>query len=164
MDEEKDSSQTENDKSVYNKHVNNVLGRFAEKTSMHGCGYIQSSRHFVSKSFWIFLTVLAIVILIIHLYMITEQFTRWPKKTTVSLEFNNLAFPAVTICNVNILKNSEVSKYGSQELQALVNAVAPKTLLRKLKPDIIDNNNNSIFKSTNKVRIIFLATDFYFTS
>ncbi|XP_045161050.2 amiloride-sensitive sodium channel subunit beta-like [Mercenaria mercenaria] len=148
MTEEKDLNGAEGHETLYNKHLKSVLKRFTERTSMHGCGYIQTSRHLVSRLLWGFLTLLAICVLIVHLYQITDQYTNWHKKTKVSLEFNNLRFPAVTICNVNLIKNSAVSKYANKELQGLIKAVNPDSLLANIATDNFKRNNDSASNGT----------------
>lgn len=88
------------------KYLTRILGRFADKTSMHGVGYIQKSKLWQAKFIWTFLLILALSILTFHLYSLVYSFTQWPKITTVALGYNNLEFPAVTICGVNRIKKS----------------------------------------------------------
>lgn len=37
-----------------------------------------------------------------------RTFYSYPVQTTVSLEFNSIAFPAITICNMNPVKNGKL--------------------------------------------------------
>jgi len=83
-----------------------ILGRFADKTSMHGVSYIQKAKLWQAKLIWTLLLILALSILTFHLYSLVYSFTQWPKITTVALGYSNLDFPAVTICNVNRIRKS----------------------------------------------------------
>jgi len=54
-----------------------------------------------------------------HLYYLINQFLQWPIQTKIELGFSNLNFPAVTICNVNPIRNSKVYM-ASEHLQSLL--------------------------------------------
>lgn len=159
-----DETETGNIKLI--KRLKLVLNRFAERTSMHGCGYIQTSRGRFTKTVWCAFTIVAILTLIVHLYMITFQYMKWPKQTTVSLEFNNLRFPAVTICNVNVLKKSELPKYASKELLALVSAVNPKALLRDVTyfSDNDSEPNSTVIETGRLSRVCVNTVSFSFST
>lgn len=103
--------------------VKAVVGNFAKRTSMHGCGYIRASHHWSSKVVWALITMLAIVCLILHLYTIIYDFLQRPKATKVTLSFNNLQFPAITICNANPLRKSKLSVVESEFLQDLIKSL-----------------------------------------
>ncbi|XP_078318173.1 acid-sensing ion channel 1C-like isoform X2 [Crassostrea virginica] len=92
------------------KSLRKLLGRFADKTAMQGVGYINSARLWYSKALWIFLLVVAMGWMIFHLFYLITQFLELPVQTKISLGFNNLQFPAVTLCNMNVVKLSELPK------------------------------------------------------
>lgn len=106
------------------KYLTRILGRFADKTSMHGVGYIQKAKLWQAKLIWTFLLILALSILTVHLYTLVYSFTQWPKITTVALGYNNLDFPAVTICSVNRIKKSLMTTLPRQ-LQHFLAEVDP---------------------------------------
>ena len=115
------------------KSFHRVWTRFAEKTSMQGIPYIHNAKLLWAKIAWVILTILAIAAMIWHLYYLIDQFYSWPKVTKISLGFNNLRFPDVTICNTNIIKLTELQKLrGEEELKAIVAYLNPSNLA----PDI----------------------------
>lgn len=117
----------DNSKDITDMKAVDVIRRFADRTSMHGCGYIGTSRHWFSRVIWIIITLSAVVVLVVHLYVIITQYLTWPKATKVSLSFNNLRFPAVTVCNFNPIRKSTLNEYGSERLQELISLIDPKS-------------------------------------
>ncbi|KAK3083686.1 hypothetical protein FSP39_001469 [Pinctada imbricata] len=107
------------------KSVYTLWGRFAEKTSMQGCAYIYTARVWYARLLWILLLLAAIGGMIFHLYYLTNQYIAFPKVTKMTLNFSNLPFPAVTICNTNIIRLSQLNK-TDQVIQDLVNKTNPK--------------------------------------
>ncbi|XP_021365048.1 amiloride-sensitive sodium channel subunit gamma-like isoform X1 [Mizuhopecten yessoensis] len=106
-----------------------VMTRFAGKTSMQGPSYILSARLRGAKIVWTILLVLALVAMAFHLYYLCHQYFSWPKQTSVELGFKNLQMPALTFCNVNPVRNSEIMGLSdSDPLRALVDAVDPSDL------------------------------------
>lgn len=122
-DDDSDKQKTSTDETATKVH--DVIKGFAVRTSMHGCGYIHTSCHWFSKAAWALITLFAIVCLVIHLYTIIYDFLQWPKATKVSLSFNNLQFPAITICNSNPIRKSKLSEIESEYLQELISSVDP---------------------------------------
>ena len=112
------------------KSLRKLLGRFADKTAMQGVGYINSARLWYSKALWIFLLVVAMGWMIFHLFYLITQFLDLPVQTKISLGFNNLQFPAVTLCNMNVVKLSELQK-TSVMFQNLVAMTEPS----RFKPE-----------------------------
>lgn len=117
-----------NSKDIGDMKAVDVIRRFADRTSMHGCGFIGTSRHWFSRVIWIIITLSAIVVLVVHLHVIITQYLTWPKATKVSLSFNNLHFPAVTICNSNPIRRNKLIEYGSERLQKLISLIDPKSI------------------------------------
>ncbi|KAL5005745.1 hypothetical protein ScPMuIL_016903 [Solemya velum] len=110
---------TYNPRSHHGKSFKRVCRRFAEKTSLLGVSYINSSKKRIATFIWTFLFLCAMVAMLAHLYYLTQQFFSWPKQTEVTLEFRNLKFPAVTICNVNTIRRSKLH-LAKQPLQNLI--------------------------------------------
>ena len=108
------------------KSFERVWVRFAEKTSMQGIPYIHSAKLTWAKIAWVILTLIAIVAMAAHLYYLIDQFYSWPKQTKISLGFNNLRFPDVTICNTNIIKHSAFMQFrGAEELKSVMEYLGP---------------------------------------
>ncbi|XP_033738766.1 amiloride-sensitive sodium channel subunit alpha-like [Pecten maximus] len=96
-----------------------LLSGFAERTSMAGVAYIQTSIHYVAKLIWVVLLLAAVGAMIFHLVFLCQQYYSWPKQTKITLEFSNLPPPAISICNTNPIKKSELSR-ASQQLRDLI--------------------------------------------
>ena len=52
---------------------------------------------------------------------IIKLFLAYPIKTTVQIGFEPLEFPAITICNMNIIKKSQSGNLQSQNLKDILN-------------------------------------------
>lgn len=97
---------------------------------MQGVGYINSARYWYSKALWLFLLLVAVGWMVFHLIYLITQFVELPVQTKISLGFNNLQFPAVTLCNMNTVKLSELPT-TSVALQNFVALTDPS----KFKPE-----------------------------
>lgn len=75
---------------------------------MQGVGYIKSAKLWYSRALWAFLLLVAIGWMVFHLFYLISQFLELPIQTKISLGFNNLQFPAVTLCNMNAVKWSRL--------------------------------------------------------
>ena len=109
------------------KSFKRLCERFAEKTSMQGLPYINSAKLSYARALWVFILLCGIAGMILHLYFLIDQFTDFDVQVSVSLGFNNLAFPAVTICNVNAVRKSQLN-IASEKLQSLVAQTDPQKL------------------------------------
>lgn len=76
---------------------------------MQGVGYIKSAKLWYSRALWVFLLLVAIGWMVFHLFYLISHFLELPIQTKISLGFNNLPFPAVTICNMNAVKWSRLT-------------------------------------------------------
>ncbi|KAK3580991.1 hypothetical protein CHS0354_007025, partial [Potamilus streckersoni] len=113
------------------KSVREVLVNFADLCSMQGIPYIHAATFWWSRLIWVVLTLSAIGALIFHMYYIMSQYYEYPVQTKVSLGFDNLQLPAMTICNVNVLRKSKLYETNSTEMERvrnLVHQMTPKTL------------------------------------
>ena len=96
---------------------------------MQGIPYIHSAKLLWAKVIWAIMTLIAIAAMIAHLYYLISQFYAWPMVTKISLGFDSLRFPDVTICNTNIIKQSELQNLqGAENLKQLVEYMSPSNL------------------------------------
>ena len=115
--------------------LRNILKNFCDTTSMHGCSKISGSTLAGVKISWGILTAGAVAILMFHLYSIFDTYYKWPIQTKVSLGFDNLRYPAITLCNVNMVKKSALNSDRSPEMRRfrrLVNSMDPDSLLESM--------------------------------
>lgn len=118
--DQKNGASTESlDSTGKTKSFKRLVERFAEKTSMQGVPYINSSKFWYAKLLWTILLLSCTAGMTLHLYYLINQFLQWPIQTKIELGFSNLNFPAVTICNVNPIRNSKVYM-ASEHLQSLL--------------------------------------------
>ncbi|XP_061195533.1 acid-sensing ion channel 4-A-like [Saccostrea echinata] len=106
------------------KSLGKIFRRFAEKTAMQGPGYIRESKKWYAKAAWTILLLATMGWMAYHLIYLIAHYLEKPVQTTISLGFNNLHFPSVTVCNVNVVKISAVPS-TSKELMALIAAGNP---------------------------------------
>lgn len=119
------------------KSFRRLITRFAEKTSMQGVPYINMAKFWWAKVIWAMLLSLAIVVMVLHLWYLFDQWYSWPKTTKITLGFDNLAFPQVTICNANILHKGRLDKFdGAEKLKDLIDDLKPENFV----PDQFDDN------------------------
>ncbi|XP_060077030.1 amiloride-sensitive sodium channel subunit alpha-like [Ylistrum balloti] len=119
------------------KSLKRVLGRFAENTSISGLPHLYNAKRTVGKVFWGVLVITGFCAMFVHLYFLFAEFLSWPKKTTISLGFNNLQLPAITLCNVNVIRRSRLD-LAAEKLVAFTSKVDPANLLGVTDPDDVD--------------------------
>ena len=113
-----DDSQSEESE----EEMGDILDHFVTTTSMHGIGQIIGNKWLVLRILWIFLTLGALGGLIFHLYSIIDSYRKWPKQTQVSVGLNNSVYPAITICNENIIRKSALENMNAlHSLKSFVN-------------------------------------------
>ena len=123
------------------KSFHRVWVRFAEKTSMQGIPYIHNAKLLWAKIVWVIMTLIAISAMVAHLYYLIAQFYGWPMITKISLGFDSLRLPDVTICNTNIMKQSELQiMQDADDLKQLIAYMNPSNLA----PDIRKTDGGSI--------------------
>ena len=91
---------------------------------MQGVGYINSSKRWYAKIIWTVLLLVAMGCMTYHLIYLVDHFLELPVQTKLSLGFSKLRLPAVTICNVNVIRVGSIPT-TSPEMRTLVNAGDP---------------------------------------
>ncbi|XP_050401041.1 amiloride-sensitive sodium channel subunit gamma-2 [Patella vulgata] len=126
-----DSSDTPTPQNKSGKSLKKIVKSFAERTSMQGVPNINNSKHWFQKLIWSVLLVGSMVAMTFHLKFLFDTYYAWPKHSTVSLGFNSLEFPAVTICNVNPIRQSKIH-LGSAALRNIVSVTSPENIVKKM--------------------------------
>ncbi|RUS89427.1 hypothetical protein EGW08_002800, partial [Elysia chlorotica] len=116
------------------KTFKRVLVRFAERTSMQGVPYIYVSSVWYAKLGWSLLFLVGFGLMVGHLYLLIDEFYQYDTHSTVGLGFSTLTFPAVTICNVNPIRRSQLY-LATPELRALVDAVQPSNIAGSMEEE-----------------------------
>ena len=107
-----------------------IIENFCDTTSMHGCGQISGAKLTVVRFIWCVLTFVAVGGLFFHLWSIFDGYLKWPKQTKVTLGFDNLVYPSITICNVNLIRKSAMERSESmRQLKELADFIDPDNRL-----------------------------------
>ncbi|KAJ8317417.1 hypothetical protein KUTeg_005321 [Tegillarca granosa] len=99
--------------------LRSILQEMGENSTIHGIPRIVGSRHKSVRIIWLCLFLSITGFLIFQLTKLFAAYYSWPMKTSVSLEFSQLQFPAISFCNMNPIKKSinftkfQTSEYGN---------------------------------------------------
>ncbi|KAL9988147.1 hypothetical protein ACROYT_G002555 [Oculina patagonica] len=89
-----------------------LLHEFAETTSAHGVGRIASSESVVWRLFWVLVTLTGCGMVIYQGILLVNTYQKKPVKSNIDVTYKRtIRFPAVTICNLNIIKKSFIHNY-----------------------------------------------------
>ena len=117
-----------------------ILKDKAEKTSLHGIGHIVQCRHRYQQALWTLLVLGLVGFLVFQLNDLFSHFMDHPVKTSVSLEFTHLKFPAVSFCNMNQVRNSMKGKIESEQLKRILTVRNPSIFpfyMPVFRPDVL---------------------------
>lgn len=82
---------------------------FCTDTTAHGLGRIAAAKSWPARLFWIVIFVVASLYSVTQIHQSCVGYFSFPTKTDVSLiNKEQLMFPAVTVCNINPFKLSEL--------------------------------------------------------
>nr|CAD2172465.1 unnamed protein product [Meloidogyne enterolobii] len=101
------------------------LIRFAARTTAHGIPMAAQATKWYAKWMWIIISLLSVGIFIYSVLGVLEKYQRREKIVSVQLRFDNVPFPAITICNLNPFKREEARHVPeiSETLEAYHQAV-----------------------------------------
>ena len=94
------------------------LQEFCTITSAHGLPRVAASTTRFNRGLWFIIFVMCLTAFIYQAYEIITKFNRKEKIVNVELKFENMPFPAVTICNLNPYKSSFIE--SAPEFQEMV--------------------------------------------
>lgn len=84
---------------------------FCADTSAHGLSRVAAAKSWPARLFWMAIFISASVISIHQISLSFAMYLRYPTKTDFSVIIKEqLRFPAVTVCNINPFKQSEIEK------------------------------------------------------
>ena len=90
--------------------VKKAFDDFANSTSLHGIQYIASSGYVVIKLCWLAISITFFVLFVLQARTIIDDFRSYPYATKIELISRpSLTFPAVTVCNSNRMRRSQLS-------------------------------------------------------
>ena len=88
-----------------------ILRELAEGSSLHGIPKTVSSKQLPVKVLWCLLFIGTCTVFGLQLYNLFSAYYSYPIQTGVSLKFSALRYPAVTFCNMNPVKLSQINSY-----------------------------------------------------
>ena len=90
--------------------VRKALDDFANNTTLHGLQYIANSSHILLKLCWLAISITFFVLFIIQALAIINDYRTYPYSTKIDLISRpSLNFPAVTVCNSNRMRRSQLA-------------------------------------------------------
>lgn len=99
------------------KAIRKKWRHFIDNSTLHGMQYVFNGETKVRSIIWTVFLVLGTAYFIFQSSVLLTRYYSYPITTKVTLKYEkNPPFPAVTICNFNILKRSFVEKYKAEEL------------------------------------------------
>ncbi|XP_059163598.1 amiloride-sensitive sodium channel subunit beta-2-like [Physella acuta] len=108
-----------------------IFYKYARRASLNGLIFILKSRRPTVKALWSLLLLAAIGATTFHLIFLFTSFFQYQNYSKVTLKISSLQFPSVTVCNVNLLRFSQLPR-SSTPIQNLFN--------KKEKQEVHDSN------------------------
>ncbi|CAC5423529.1 SCNN1B [Mytilus coruscus] len=104
-----------------NTQIRSLLTDVGSESSIHGISRIVSDRPIYLRLLWLIAFLVALSFGLYQVSTIIHLFLKYSVKTNVEVRYSPIAFPAITICNLNIIKKSESGNLGNQNLQRILN-------------------------------------------
>ncbi|GFN90133.1 acid-sensing ion channel 5 [Plakobranchus ocellatus] len=90
----------------------NFIHEFTQSTSMHGVQHIMRHRSVWRRMVWSVLVIGFVAWAAHNVYQIVSDYNSNPVQTSVSSEYQSkMNFPAVTVCNLNRIRQSKAPQY-----------------------------------------------------
>uniref|UniRef100_A0A2C9KN36 Uncharacterized protein n=1 Tax=Biomphalaria glabrata TaxID=6526 RepID=A0A2C9KN36_BIOGL len=112
---------------------------YTERASMNGIVFVVDSLHINKRIFWLILLLSATGAMTFHLYSLVSKYLDYAKHSDINIGFSSLEFPAVTICNVNIMRVSKVEN-ASVAVQDFMNRLSQNNLETKVGQNSPEND------------------------
>lgn len=101
------------------------LTDFGNETTIHGVQYIVNKDNIIYRLCWVAICIGFLVVFIIQGSDIIDDFLQWPYSTKIDIVGRpSLTFPAVTVCNANMMRRSQLVDTRFEGLIALDGGVS----------------------------------------
>jgi hypothetical protein len=101
-----------------------ILVDFCDQTSMHGLGQVAINTVIVAKVVWLLAFLGAQVGLLIHISNLCQLYLAYPIQPSTTIVHSPVQFPAVTVCNLDSLSQTNYKYVSQQESGILANYLA----------------------------------------
>ena len=101
-----------------------MAAEFAETTTLQGIAYIHRSKKWYRAAFWLTVFLAAVAATTVQTYSVFSKYYSYLTTASVGMGYDNLAFPTVTICNMNPIRRSASSRF-SDELEDFFQTIRP---------------------------------------
>ena len=101
--------------------------KFSSYTTLHGFQFTVSGNHPIRRCVWILTMIFMFCILSYQLFSSFYRFSQYETTYTSNSRFkSSLKFPAVTICNMNMMKKSKILGKDAQAYLESLNGIIPQ--------------------------------------
>ena len=102
--------------------INEKWNNYVESATLHGLQHIFSSRAILRRILWAFFLVMSIGHFSFQCTLLIKKYFSYPVNTKVTLDYETSSeFPAVTICNFNMFRQSHVDENNFTDIAKYVN-------------------------------------------
>ena len=139
------------DKEEYQSRVKKCLDHFAGRTTLGTVIFMKEAVRWWYKLFWILIFLGGVGASTYNVYLLIDKFFQYPVDTQVTLSYEKLPFPSVTVCNINPVRKSAVQAGGAPAMNQFVSQLMPKQNYKNnYMPQPNSNNSNPVLNgSTN---------------
>ncbi|XP_078610802.1 epithelial sodium channel subunit gamma-like [Branchiostoma floridae x Branchiostoma japonicum] len=117
-----------------------TLREYGENTSAHGIPRAVTTKSLPRRLFWTCLFLASFSYFCSQAYDLVNKYLDYPVTTDIKIEWSELEFPAVTICNANPLRFSELRKLGHEGFQNAGFIPKPDRTPQNNQGNAINNN------------------------
>ena len=109
--------QNETEKETYWNSLLATFATYCRETTLHGWKYVSNSTGTLERVIWLTLLIVFLTTASIFVFRASQDFASHTTSTnmdSLSTSFDNLYFPAITVCNMNFMQRSVLEKYDVQ--------------------------------------------------
>ncbi|CAD5113570.1 DgyrCDS2734 [Dimorphilus gyrociliatus] len=108
LEEKQDKSNELPEQKSHEKDIRlgDIFASFANHTSMHAIPYILRAKTLVARVLWTVVFLAGSGVMIWHLVTLTQKYLDYNINSRLTIKYENLIIPSVTVCNNNPFRNS----------------------------------------------------------
>ncbi|XP_077984849.1 acid-sensing ion channel 2-like [Glandiceps talaboti] len=120
---------------------NATIQDFAQKASISGMKYVGDKRSRIPRRcFWLLVVLTGAGVLIYQIVRCVSLYVTYPVSVDVNIRYaKDLPFPAVTICNMNLLRRKELENKEGQDITDILRLLYPLVTEEVTNESILEN-------------------------